>query len=475
MASPIYSNKEVKVSFGSVRMKGNAARPKIATIISAILLTSLFVSIPVPANAAACNPTSTTVSGDTVLTFKDIGNCEWTVPAGVSSVRALVVGGGSSAGSGQPGLWWIQGGGGGAVLDQSNFSITSSTISVTVGGGGAEIGTHGAASTSVNNGGQSSFGSLSANGGIAASNTQGTGGTSGNGNVGGQSPSDKASGGGGGAGGAGSGMTGGVGVNSDITGTTSMYGSGGAGSNYTSGSASSGGGSNGTLPIANRGGGGSQPTATVATASAGGSGVVIVRYAVTCVPTEITASNGDKIVTFSTTGTCSWKVPSGVSSVRALIVGGGGAGGGGWTAKYFGNGGGGGEVLDSTVSVTPSANLVVKVGAGGAATNYDTNSTSANNGESSFFGATSARGGTSTFDKTSRVGGTSGSLKTGGTGSTTATEGGGGGGAGGGGFMFFYCPNNTKYDVISALDKLEMGYHQPFTWNKFGMRTWQIG
>ena len=48
-------------------------------------------------------------------------------------------------------------------------------------------------------------------------------------------------------------------------------------------------------------------------------------------------------------------------------------------------------------------------------------------------------------------------------------------GAGGGGFMFFYCPNNTKYDVIKALDKLKMGYHQPFTWNKLGMRTWQIG
>jgi len=48
-------------------------------------------------------------------------------------------------------------------------------------------------------------------------------------------------------------------------------------------------------------------------------------------------------------------------------------------------------------------------------------------------------------------------------------------GAGGGGFMFFYCPNNTKYDVIKALDKLKIGYHQPFTWNKLGIRTWQIG
>lgn len=48
-------------------------------------------------------------------------------------------------------------------------------------------------------------------------------------------------------------------------------------------------------------------------------------------------------------------------------------------------------------------------------------------------------------------------------------------GAGGGGFMFFYCPYNTKYNVIKELNKLKMGYHQPFTWNKFGIRTWQIG
>jgi D-glycero-alpha-D-manno-heptose-7-phosphate kinase len=47
-------------------------------------------------------------------------------------------------------------------------------------------------------------------------------------------------------------------------------------------------------------------------------------------------------------------------------------------------------------------------------------------------------------------------------------------GAGGGGFLFFYCPNNTKYNVIKELDKLKMGYHQLFTFNKFGMNSWQI-
>lgn len=47
-------------------------------------------------------------------------------------------------------------------------------------------------------------------------------------------------------------------------------------------------------------------------------------------------------------------------------------------------------------------------------------------------------------------------------------------GAGGGGFIFFYCPNNTKYNVMRELDKLNMGYPQTFTWNKFGLRTWNI-
>lgn len=48
-------------------------------------------------------------------------------------------------------------------------------------------------------------------------------------------------------------------------------------------------------------------------------------------------------------------------------------------------------------------------------------------------------------------------------------------GAGGGGFMFFYCPNNTKYNVINELDKLNMGHYQPYTWTQFGLRTWKIG
>lgn len=254
-------------------------RPKIVSIVVTTLISGLLVSIPVPANAAACNPTPTTASnGDTVLTFTTVGTCEWEVSTGAINARVLVVGGGSSGGAGLAGSWWPQGGGGGAVVDESNVAVTpGQSISVTVGGGGDSLTVQSSASTSVNNGGQSSFATLSAPGGVAPVTHGGTGGRSGNGNTGGIGGAPT-SGGGGGAGGNGNGIVGGVGVNSDISGTTFMYGSGGAGSNVNTGGASSGGGSNSNPPTANRGGGGSQPTSGTGTGSPGAAGVVIVRY-----------------------------------------------------------------------------------------------------------------------------------------------------------------------------------------------------
>ena len=222
--------------FGLVRMKVSPACPKIASIVVTALLSGLLVSIPATANAAACNPTSTTVGGETVSTFLTVGTCDWEVPNGVINARVLVVGGGSSGGAGVGGLWWPQGGGGGAVVDQSSFAITPGDgLSVIVGAGGAAIATQGTASTSVNNGGQSRFGTITANGGSAPNNTLAPGGTSGNGNLGGQSAGQYISGGGGGAGGGANLTTGGVGVNSNISGTTLMYGSGGSGSNGSTG------------------------------------------------------------------------------------------------------------------------------------------------------------------------------------------------------------------------------------------------
>jgi hypothetical protein len=265
--------------FGLVRMKVNAARPKIATLTSLVLLTSLFVSIPIPAQAAECVKTSTTIGGETVLTFSTVGTCEWTVPAGVVSARVLIVGGGSSGGAGLAGARWPQGGGGGAVLERSDFATTpGALLSVTVGGGGNALTVQSSASTSVNNGGQSIFATLSASGGTAPVTHGPSGGTSGNGNSGGASVGGYSAGGGGGAGGNGNGMSGGVGINSNISGSTLMYGSGGAGADGNTGTAYSGGGSNGNPPAANRGGGGSQPSGSSGLGSAGAAGVVILRY-----------------------------------------------------------------------------------------------------------------------------------------------------------------------------------------------------
>jgi D-glycero-alpha-D-manno-heptose-7-phosphate kinase len=44
-------------------------------------------------------------------------------------------------------------------------------------------------------------------------------------------------------------------------------------------------------------------------------------------------------------------------------------------------------------------------------------------------------------------------------------------GAGGGGFMIFYCPGNTRYQVINALEKFG-GEIKKYSFTKFGLTTW---
>lgn len=46
-------------------------------------------------------------------------------------------------------------------------------------------------------------------------------------------------------------------------------------------------------------------------------------------------------------------------------------------------------------------------------------------------------------------------------------------GAGGGGFMFFYCPNNTRHNVINTLKNFG-GEVKPFNFSKTGLTTWKI-
>ncbi|HTO14282.1 MAG TPA: hypothetical protein VLZ83_00815 [Edaphocola sp.] len=46
-------------------------------------------------------------------------------------------------------------------------------------------------------------------------------------------------------------------------------------------------------------------------------------------------------------------------------------------------------------------------------------------------------------------------------------------GAGGGGFMIFYCPDNTKYAVMKALDDFG-GIQRTYSFTKRGLKTWRI-
>ena len=77
--------------------------------------------------------------------------------------------------------------------------------------------------------------------------------------------------------------------------------------------------------------------------------------------TMTVATGGDCVLTFTRTGATTWTVPSGVASVRTLVVG---AGGGG--SADVGGGGGGGQVVDAS-NTAVSGSVTITVGAGGAA------------------------------------------------------------------------------------------------------------
>ena len=123
-------------------------------------------------------------------------------------------------------------------------------------------------------------------------------------------------------------------------------------------------------------------------------------------------------VSFTTPGTYSWTVPTGVTSVCVVAVGGGGGGG-----LNAGAGGGGGLGYKNNIAVTPGQTYSVVVGAGGFnQTQGGTPLSSAPlaGGDSYFINATTVKGG----------GGSAGGSSAGG---TYIGDGGGNGGAGGNG------------------------------------------
>jgi hypothetical protein len=290
-----------------------------------LLFTSVFfgleISFSQAANAAACAPVSTTAGSKQVHSFKTVGQCDWTVPAGVTSVDYLIVAGGGGGASG--------GGGAGGLLQVNNYSVTANTtISITVGGGGAggtgqSVGSNGSNSifngvTTIGGGGGAAGGGNAGNGGSggggrydAVGTTFGTG-TSGQGKNGGSSGFGGygAGGGGGGAGAVGGnsvvqslGGAGGDGLPETITGTSVYYaggggggvnansdtyltngggtggqGGGGTGSSYGRTGGVQGANTNATNGTANTGGGGGGTDPEDINAGAGGSGIVIIAY-----------------------------------------------------------------------------------------------------------------------------------------------------------------------------------------------------
>ena len=275
-----------------------------------------------------------TYSAPTVISHTSTpGGGTWTVPAGVTSVEYLVVGGGGSGGS----SYGTAGGGGAGGVRQGTMAVVPGTaLTVTVGAGGAAR-TTGSPAQAGADGADSVFDSITASGGGGGganaaglyAGRQGGSGGGGNkdtsvgsaGNAGGYTPAEGypgaggesspgwAAGGGGGAGAGGTkglgtgpgnstGGPGGSGISSNITGTWTSYGGGGGGSvddassavtgyggvggggrgahygspnGATDGTANTGGGGGGAY--ANSGGGGLQVS------GAGGSGIVVLKYA----------------------------------------------------------------------------------------------------------------------------------------------------------------------------------------------------
>ena len=210
------------------------------------------------------NPTSSlSVNGSTVIgteildmtglssTFTTVGSNTFTVPAGVTKISAVLIGGGG-AGGGSGGGSGGNGGGGGGLIYVNDFPVTpGQTLAVIVGAGGIAV----SGGTGGNGGNSSITGIATAFGGtggafdrddpVGAGGTGGTGGSGGaTGGSGGRATLTTGAGGGGAAGYSGNGGTGGnaTAINGGVAGS-----GGGAGGGGAEGASGSGGGGVGIL------------------------------------------------------------------------------------------------------------------------------------------------------------------------------------------------------------------------------------
>ena len=126
-------------------------KKKLIFIISLALILPFLFEIE-KASAVTCSPTQTNSGSRIIVSFTSVTTCDWSVPAGVTSIRYLIVGGGGSGGSSRGG-----GGGAGGLL-RGNATVTpNQTLSIKVGAGGTGSATPG----SNTNGDTSSITALS--------------------------------------------------------------------------------------------------------------------------------------------------------------------------------------------------------------------------------------------------------------------------------------------------------------------------
>jgi RHS repeat-associated protein len=231
--------------------------------------------------APTSTPSGGTVSTSTLYTIhKFTSSGSLIVPSGINA-QVLVVAGGGSGSAALGGCTPGAGGAGGYIASTTIF-LSAGTKSITVGAGGSPSGSP----PYAQNGGNSTFDTITAIGGggggspgqsggsggsgVSCGGTESShAGTAGQGNASGATSAYRPGGGGGagGAGTAGSGTgAGGIGIDNDFSGATSTYAVGGNGNGA------------GASGATNTGNGGSASFTSSASGGSGGSGIVIVRY-----------------------------------------------------------------------------------------------------------------------------------------------------------------------------------------------------
>lgn len=244
-------------------------------------------------NTSAASNIMSETPNPVINMFSTVGTTTWTAPAGVTSVRYLVVGGGGGSGGGFD-TGGGGGGGAGMVLAGNASVIPGAVYTITVGDGGAGgISQRSPVSeTNGSDGENSVFGGLTALGGGGGYASRQIGDSSGGFRVIGSNPSAGGSGGGstgdgngaggGGGGSAGDGSNGvsntggngGSGISSNITGSTVTYGVGGRGADGNANNDAS----VGTVNSGNGARGGGATSSSQRNGAKGGSGIVVIRF-----------------------------------------------------------------------------------------------------------------------------------------------------------------------------------------------------